>query len=232
MIDRDAMRDAYAYAEGGGLRVNFVSSLDGAATVDGRSGGLGGEDDQQLMGVLRSLADVVLVAGGTLRREGYGALRLGPENAAWRRANGRTPHPRLAIVSSSLAFAASDAIFADAPERPIVVTHAASSPDRRAALADVADVHVAGDDAVDLREAVDALAHLGHGDLLCEGGPTLFGDLLDAGLVDELCLTLGPVLVGGDGPRIVRHADEGIRRMRLVHALPSGDLVFLRYRRA
>ncbi|GLI28155.1 hypothetical protein ARHIZOSPH14_23970 [Agromyces rhizosphaerae] len=232
MIDREAMRAAYAYPDDGALRLNMITSLDGAAAIDGRSGGLGGEDDQQLMGVLRSLADVVLVAGGTLRHEGYGALRLGPENAAWRRSVGKPSHPRLAIVSSSLDFAASDPVFADAPERPIVVTHAAAPEDRHAALAEVADVLVAGDDAVDLPAAVEAIRHLGHGNVLCEGGPSLCGALLDAGLVDELCLTLGPVLVGGEESRIVTDASERARRMRLVHALPSGDLVFLRYRSA
>ncbi|WP_353807204.1 pyrimidine reductase family protein [Agromyces sp. SYSU T00194] len=232
MIDRDAMRTAYAYPDGGALRANMISSLDGAAVLDGRSGGLGGEDDQQLMGVLRAVADVVLVAGGTLRHEGYGALRLGPEHAAWRRSVGEPAHPRLAIVSSSLAFEASDPIFADAPARPVVLTHAGSPADRRAALAEVADVLVLGEDAVDLPAAVAALRRIGHGRVLCEGGPTLLGALVDAGLVDELCLTLGPVVAGGDAGRIVVHAAERARRMHLVHALPSGDLVFLRYRSA
>ena len=67
-----------AYAmERPALRVNFVASADGAATLDGRSGGLGNANDQHILGLLRQLADVLVVGAGTLRAEGYGPLVLG-----------------------------------------------------------------------------------------------------------------------------------------------------------
>jgi riboflavin biosynthesis pyrimidine reductase len=91
---------------------------------------------------------------------------------------------------------------------------------------------VCGDVAVDLGVAVDAFAAAGVPQVLCEGGPHLFGSLLEADRVDELCLSLSPTIVAGDAGRIVRGAPELDRPMRLVHAIPAGDLLLLRYERA
>ncbi|WP_395245988.1 pyrimidine reductase family protein [Agromyces sp. MMS24-K17] len=232
-VDRDALLAAYAIEDRATprVRMNFVMSLDGAVSIEGRSGGLGDEVDRLAMGVLRALADVVLVGAGTVRTEGYGGLRLGREGVAWRRAHGLPDQPRLAVVSSALELPAAHPFFAEAVTRPIVVTHAASPADRRAELAEVADVVVCGEDAVDAALLVAAFVDEGLPQVLCEGGPHLFGSLLDAGLVDELCLSLSPTLVGGDAGRIVRGASEAERRMRLVHAIPAGDLLLLRYAR-
>lgn len=232
-IDVDAMRAAYAVADRGAprLRANFIASLDGAATVDGRSGGLGDADDQRLMGVLRSLADVVVVGAGTVRAERYGALRLHDEDAAWRRRAGLVPHPPIAVVSASLRLDPASALFGDAPVRPIVVTTERADPERRAAIAEVADVYDGGADAVEAARLTGILAELGHPQMLCEGGPHLFGTLAEAGEVDELCLTLSPRLVGGDAGRILRGTPQLDERLALVHALPAGDLLFTRYAR-
>ncbi|NUT59013.1 MAG: pyrimidine reductase family protein, partial [Agromyces sp.] len=113
----------------------------------------------------------------------------------------------------------------------IVVTHAAAPADRRDPLAEVADVLVCGAASVDVREMVDALAEAGLPQVLCEGGPHLFGSLIEADRVDELCLSLSPMLVAGAAGRIVRGAPEVERSMRLVHAVPAGDLLLLRYSR-
>lgn len=213
------------------LRVNFISSLDGAATRDGRSGGLGNADDKLVFDTLRLLSDVFIVGAGTVRAEGYGGIRMGPADAAWRTAQGWAAQPPLAIVSAGLDIEPTHPAFADAPTRPIVVTHAGSPTDRRSALADVADVLVCGDDVVDPRLMLDQLAARGHSQVLCEGGPHLFGSLIEADCVDELCLTLSPVLEGGPAGRIVRGAAATPRPMRLLHALPAGDMLFLRYER-
>ncbi|MWB97740.1 pyrimidine reductase family protein [Agromyces seonyuensis] len=225
----DRMRAAYA-ADGSLLRLNFIASLDGAATLDGRSGGLGGAEDQRLMGVLRSLADVVLVGAGTVRAEGYGALRVGDEDAAWRESNGRSGHPRFAIVSGSLRLDPTSPLFVDAPTPPLVLTSEAAPRDVRAALEEVAEVVDCGRTAVEPARLLGALRERGLAHVLCEGGPHLAGSLVEAGLVDELCLTLGMTLVGGDAGRILRGAAEADRPMRLVHALPSADgaLLFVR----
>ena len=233
-LDRDRVRTEYAVRDRQTprVRMNFVASLDGAATVDGSSGGLGNDDDRLVMGVLRAMADVILVGAGTVRAEGYGGVRLSATNTRWREEHGLAPIVPLAVVSSSLDLDPWHPFFAEATVRPIVVTHAASPEPRRAALAEVADVLVCGEASVDLPLMLGALAARGMAQVLCEGGPHLFGDLLTAGLVEELCLTLSPVLVGGTAGRIVRGAAEASRWMTLAHAIPSGDYVFLRYTRA
>ena len=231
---RQELLEAYAIADRGvpTVRMNFVMSLDGAVTMEGRSGGLGDEHDRLAMQVLRTLADVVLVGAGTVRVEGYGGLQVDEADAAWRRAHGLASQPRVAVVSSRLDLGPEHPFFARAVERPIVVTHAAAPSDRRAALAEVADVLVCGDDAVDLTAMLAALAAEGLPQVLCEGGPHLFGALIEADLVGELCLSLSPKLVAGHAGRIARGAPEVERPMRLVHAIPAGDLLLLRYARA
>ncbi len=157
------------------VRLNMIASVDGATTLAGVSGGLGGPADHALFAVLRSLADVVLVAAGTVRAEGYG-----PSS---------TP---IAVVSRSLRLDW-DARFFTAPlARPILVTVAQAPPDQLARAAEVADVVIAGDRDVDLTTAMAALGDRGWRAVLAEGGPTLNGQLAAAGLLDELCLSLSP----------------------------------------
>ncbi|MFF2271311.1 pyrimidine reductase family protein [Agromyces sp. NPDC058136] len=232
-VDRAQLVDAYALPERNSpsVRMNFVMSLDGAVTLDGRSGGLGDDADRLAMDVLRSLADVVLVGAGTVRAEGYGGLGVSPEGVAWRRAHGLADEPRLAIVSASLDLEPGLPVFAEATRRPIVVTGEASDPGRRTALAAVADVLVCGETGVDPTAMRDALAAAGLPQVLCEGGPHLFASLIEVDAVDELCLSLSPLLVSGDAGRITAGGHEHARRMRLVHALPAGDLLLLRYAR-
>ncbi|NQX06692.1 pyrimidine reductase family protein [Rathayibacter sp. VKM Ac-2856] len=222
-----------AYADGAGdawLRVNFVSSIDGAVTREGVSGALGGEADLRVFDLLRRLADVVLVAAGTVRNEGYGPMVLGEEGAAARTAAGLPPHPVFAVVSGSLDLDPADRLFTEAPVRPIVVTTAASPADRRAALAEVADVLVCGEDALDVPRLREELLARGLARIHCEGGPGLLGTLLAADAVDELCLTISPSLESGDAGRIARGTATA-RDMRLAHVLAAGDTLLLRYLR-
>jgi len=241
-VDRGQLLEAYAPVQRAtpSIRMNFVASIDGAVTLDGRSGGLGDASDRLAMQAMRTVADVVLVGAGTVRAEGYGGLSVDEADAAWRRSHGLADQPRIAVVSSRLDLDPRHPFFREAVRRPIVVTHAASAELRRSALADVADVLVCGDgdgdgdgveSEVDLAEAQRALADLGLFQVLCEGGPHLFGALLDADLVDEVCLSLSPLLIGGQAGRIVQGARESARSMRLGHALPAGDLLLLRYLR-
>lgn len=213
------------------LRVNFVTSLDGAAWHDGRSGPLNDEWDQQVFAHLRRLADVVMVGAGTIRVEGYGGLRLDEQAQRWRTEHGLPPHPPLAIVSHALDLDPASEAFTDAPVRPLIITHGGAPHDRLDALAEVADLVVHGEDAVDLAAARGELAERGLPQILCEGGPTLFGALIAADAVDELDLTLSPVLESGSAGRIA-HGLQRTLPMRLQHALPGGPMLFLRYLRA
>jgi riboflavin-specific deaminase-like protein len=215
------------------VRVNFVTSLDGAVTVDGRSAGLSSVADRQLLARLRMLADVLLVGAGTVRTENYNPLRLTQEGQDWRRANGLPDNPVLAVVSNRLDLSPDLRAFADAPVRPLVITHDAAPRDRRQALAEVADVLVCGEGEVRMGEVAAALMKRGLPQILCEGGPQVFGTLLASDLVDELCLTVTPLLTGSGAGRIIAGPTIAApRRLRPVQLLQDDDgTLFMRYGR-
>jgi riboflavin biosynthesis pyrimidine reductase len=209
------------------LRVNFVSSVDGAATRDGLSGGLGDAADRRYFELLRRVADVVLVGAGTVRAEGYGPMRVSDASAAWRQANGLTAHPVFAIVSGSLDLDPGSRIFTEAPVRPVVLTTTGHDV---SAFAEVADVIETGaSERIEADAAVAALRARGLGRILCEGGPHLFGSLLAADLVDELCVTVEPTLEAGDARRIAAGVLPQPRDFALAHVLRSDSTLLLRY---
>ncbi|MGD8195953.1 pyrimidine reductase family protein [Herbiconiux sp. P18] len=216
------------------LRVNFIQSVDGSSSLAGLSGGLGAPADKTVFDILRGVADVVLVGAGTARAEGYGALTVGPDFVAWRRAQGLSDHPSMALVSGRLDLDPASDLFAEAPTRPLVFTARSAPDEARQRLASVAEVIDAGDQRVDAAAVVHELRERGLGQTLCEGGPTFFGDLIAADLVDELCLTISPVLEGGAGARIA-HATGGPtvpRHLELAHLLRAGSLLLTRWTRA
>ncbi|TDW29476.1 pyrimidine reductase family protein [Cryobacterium psychrophilum] len=211
------------------VRVNFIASIDGASTHDGLSGALNNADDKLVFDTLRMLTDVILVGAGTVRAEGYGGVRLSPADAAWRVEHGIPPQPPIAIVSGRLDLDPGHPVFTEAVVRPLVVTHAKAPVGARKALSRVADVLVCGEDAVDPVAMVLALAVRGYPQILCEGGPSLFGALLEADCVDEVCLSVSPVLEGGSADRISRGHAQATQPMILWHVFTAGDMVFLRY---
>jgi len=210
---------AYAIDAERHVRVNFVSSVDGAVTVDGRSAGLGSPGDRALFNLLRTMADVVLVGAGTVRTENYGGAKPAGDHA-----------PPIAVVSRSLDLDPAARFFTEVTTRPIVVTCAASPELLRERLSAVADLVVAGDSDVDIAAALDQLANRGLRRVLCEGGPHLLGSLAAAGRVDELCLTLAPLLAGGTAGRIVAgYLPQVVEPMHLRHVLEEDGHLFLRY---
>lgn len=224
---------AHADSDGAWLRVNFVSSIDGAATRQGLSGGLSGSADQRVFDLLRRLCDVVLVGAGTVRAEGYGPMRVDETSQRARTEAGLTAHPAFAIVSASLDLDPAAPLFQEAPERPIIVTTELSRTDAREALSEVADVVICGKERVEPRRLVDGLAARGLTRIHCEGGPHLFGDLIAADVVDELCLTISPTLEAGVAPRISAGAAPILPiGMGLAHVLRSDDTLLLRYVRS
>ncbi|GGD37018.1 hypothetical protein GCM10010915_17230 [Microbacterium faecale] len=229
-LDDEALLATYAFPDTvPWLRMNFVSSLDGAATRDGRSAGLGGDADSRVFTLLRRLADVVLVGAGTVRVEKYNEMELDEDAAAWRQRHGFAPQPTFALVSRSLDVDPSSAVFRDAPVRPIVYTVAAAPAERRERLANVADVVDAGDSDVALGQVRADLVRRGLGRIHSEGGPSLFGAGIVEGAIDELCLTLAPSLESGDGRRIADATEAAPTAFRLATLLKSGDELLLRY---
>ncbi len=229
-LSDEALLELTRMPEGGRwLRMNFISSLDGAATHEGRSGGLGDSADRRLFELLRWPADVVLLGAGTARIEGYSALRLSEDAVRRRREHGLPPHPVLALVSRSLDLDPASAMFTDAPVRPIVCTVPGAPQDRRDRLAEVADIIVTGESDVEPASLLDELAARGLQHVHSEGGPSLFGSFMDAGVVDALHLTLAPRIEGSTTRRITREGPGVPVGMRLESILRAESELLLHY---
>lgn len=216
--------------------VNMIATADGATTVGGVSGPLGGPEDKVVFGAIRGVADVIVAGAATVRAESYGPPRPSESQRRRRVARGQTPVPRLAVVTASGDLDPGLRLFAEAgdDERPIVVTCEACPPDRRAALEPVAEIIVAGDLQVDLGRALGELHRRGARVVLAEGGPSLNGQLIAADLVDEWCLSLAPVLASGSSARPAHGPErpDGPVPLRLDRLLESGGVCFFRYVRA
>jgi riboflavin biosynthesis pyrimidine reductase len=222
----------YAYPAGdrAWLRANMVESVDGAAAVDGRSGGLSGAADRAIFRVLRSQADVVVAGSGTVKDEHYRPAQksaMVPELRA-----GRAATPPIAVITSTLDLDLSSSLFTGAPPdaRTIVITTEKAPVDRRKAAAELSDVIVAGTDQVDLGEVLDTLAARGLRRVLCEGGPHLLAQFAAAGRLDELCVTVSPVLGAGDAGRILAGPTlPGGLALSLGHVLEDHGFLLCRY---
>jgi riboflavin biosynthesis pyrimidine reductase len=211
------------------LMVDMVTSLDGRATVEGRSHSLGSDADTEMLVELRTIADAVLVGPSTVRAEGYGDLAARPERRERRRAAGLAERPPAVLVTRGGSIPWEAGLFA-APEQPVVIYTGAALEPSESVVAPVT-VHRLEDPT-----AAAALAHLRaeHGVrvVLCEGGPRLLRSLLADRLVDELFLTLTPVIVADDAqPRIVTGGPlpGGPLELELRWVLRHGGELFLRY---
>ncbi|MGC0274497.1 pyrimidine reductase family protein [Pseudactinotalea sp. Z1739] len=211
------------------LRTNFVTSLDGAATHNGLTQGLNNEADHQVFHTLRMLADVVLVGAGTVRNEGYEELAVTDARADWRTAQGWPPHPVMAVVSRTLDLDPGAPLFTRAPVRPIVFTTTEAPEGPRSRLGEVADVVSAGSGSVEPGQVVAELTRRGLPQILSEGGPAWFATMIEHDAVDEMCLTLSPLLEGGDATRIVRDGRQRTSAMSLLSLLRAEDMLILRY---
>ena len=211
-----------------GLRANMIFSADGAAGFAGRAGPLSSPADHTLLVALRAYADVVLVGAGTARAENYGPVRLRAEHLAQRRELGMGDEPpTLAVVARSGRLP--DSMFGSVP--PILVTSARGRQSPQPGTEKSCEVMVCGDEQVDIAEAVRRLRERGRQRILCEGGPTLLNELVEADLVDELCVTLAPRLAGSQPLGAARQADlTAPTGLRLGHVLVGADdYLYLRY---
>ena len=191
--DDERLRQLYAPPRAPWLRVNMVSTIDGAATgASGLTGSINNPADKRVFHLLRSMADAIIVGAGTARAERYG--------------------PAVApIVLVSRAGQVPERL-QDAPDGRVLLATCADSPglsESRRLLGDE-NVVVAGEDSVDLALVRSALADRGFHHLLGEGGPQLLGAMLAAGVVDELCVTVVPQAVAGSHLRITDGAGVGV----------------------
>lgn len=211
------------------VQVNFVSSADGAAAVDELSEGLSHPADKRIFLMGRLLSDVILVGAGTARAEGYRGARVTPERAARRVALGLSEVPPIAVVTRSGELDPEGPLFTDTKVPPIVIT-TETAP--RAGLERAgAEVLVAGPTTSTSTGHSRCSASAG-----CAGSTAkavaLFADLIAADLVDQLCLTVAPLLAGAGESRIARgHPSPEPRRMELASVLVEDGFTMLRYRR-
>ena len=212
------------------VRAVMVASADGAAQAQGRAAGLSGPADTALFAVLRGHADVILAGATTVRVEGYAGDQPANARREWRRNRGMSEAPRIAVVTRTCNLDPASGLFTDTATRPIVITHRGAPGRRVAALAEVADVVTVGNGDVDSPAALDALADRGLRRVSCEGGPRLLSQVAAAGRLDELSLTISPLLVGGPALRILHGSPfDPPPQLQLTLLLEDDGFLFLRY---
>lgn len=221
------------------LRANFVATLDGAVELDGVSGGLGAPADREVFVALRAQADAVMVGASTARAENYGPAWLRADARARRTTRGQAALPSVVLVTASGHIDPSSRLFTehrdDQPDPPpvLVVTCEKAGAEGIDDLRRSATVLVCGDDEVDLVGARVALAERGLARIVCEGGPTLLGSLLGAGVLDELCLTHSPMLAGPGHPTLLGvglDPAQAPARFELTGLAEADGMLFARYR--
>jgi len=208
--------------------LNMVASVDGRASVGGRTQALGSDTDTLLLTELRALADAVLLGGGTVRAEGYGRLVGHEERVARRVAAGLAPTPDAVLISRSLDLPWDAGLFA-AADQPVLVYSGPDAPEPPDVAAPLELIRLPEPTPV---AALADLRARGVRALLCEGGPTLNRALLAAGVVDELFLTVAPLLAGdADALRIVEGESlPEAAPLSLAWVLRHDDELYLRYR--
>lgn len=226
-LDDDAVRALHAYPadlDRPWIRTNFVASIDGSVTANGKSAGLGTPADARLFGILREMCDAVLVGAGTARAENYGGVSLSAEAKARRVVGGLAPVPTIVVVTASGSIDADSRLITDTDVQPVVLTSAAADGSKVAALrsAGATVLEVSGE-SVSTDDIVATLGDLGFRRILCEGGPGLFGQLVSDGAADDLCLTISPTLVAGEAGRIAHASDASDAPMHRAHVLGDAD---------
>ncbi|MGV9713373.1 pyrimidine reductase family protein [Gordonia sp. NPDC003424] len=232
-LRRLAQHYAYPPTDRPYLRVNMVSSIDGAVTHNGKSGDLAGPGDKAIFRVLRGLADVIVVGARTATTEGYRQPKPDEVFAADRAEAGQTPAPALALVSRSLSIPDDYAPSAD-PATVVFTCRSADAARRDALTAAGATLVDCGEDTVEVDAMLDECARRGWLRLLSEGGPSLLGSFIEADAVDDLCVTTSPNLVAGDAGRIAHgRSDAALHPMRPATIVSDDDgFVFTRWTRA
>ncbi|WP_103350971.1 dihydrofolate reductase family protein [Amycolatopsis sp. CA-128772] len=225
------LEELYRYPAGPRwLAVNFVSSTDGAIAVEGRSGALSTPADRIVYRLGNDLADVVLVGAGTAMAEGFEGMRPDAATADRRRRFGLAPIAPVAVVTTGRSLPADAPVITKAAVPTLVFTSAAAPLALREAWAsNGARVFVVGAAEVPAEGVVSTLVAEGLGRIDCEGGPRLFGSLIEAGVVDEFRLTVAPFLVAGTAGRAAAGPVVEPASLELASVLTDGASVLLRY---
>lgn len=230
-LDDRELEQLYVYpADPRWVAVNFVSSTDGAVTVDGRSTSLSTAADRIVYRLGNDLADVVLLGAGTAVAEGFEGMRPDERSADRRRRFGLAPIAPVAVVTTGRSLPPDAPVITKAAVPTLVFTCAAApAPLRTAWAANGARVFVVGDEHVSAELVVETLVAEGLGRIDCEGGPRLFGSLVEAGVVDEFRLTVAPFLVAGTASRAAVGGVVDPAKLELASVLTDGSSVLLRY---
>jgi riboflavin biosynthesis pyrimidine reductase len=218
------------------VRGNMIASLDGGATDDGKAGGLAGRGDRAVFSLMRHAADVILVGASTVRIENYSGAQLPVAARQARQRRGQAEVPPIAVVTRSGDLDPSALLFTRTEVPPLILTSARTVEDTRrrlAAVAEVIDASGADPNSADPAVILKVLAERGLFRVLAEGGPLFLGSLIENGLMDELCLTVAPILVGGASKRVVTGLGPVHTKMRRAHLLADDDgYLYTRYVRA
>ena len=230
-LDDEELARLYDYPERDGtwVRANFIASIDGGATADGKTGTMAGPGDRLVFNLLRELADVIVVGAGTVRIEGYSGAHVGAAQRQRRQARGQSEVPQLAIVTKSGRLDRDMTVFTRTEVPPLVLTSSNAADETRRRVAGLCEVlDCSGGDPAKVDEAavLHALTARGMRRILTEGGPMLLGAFVERELLDELCLTIAPYLVGGLPRRIATGPGQLLTRMRCAHVL-SDDAGYL-----
>jgi riboflavin biosynthesis pyrimidine reductase len=238
-VDDRRLADFYAYPDNlqsCWVRGNMIASLDGGATDDGKAGGLAGPGDRAVFALLRHLADVIVVGAATVRIENYSGAQLPVAARQARQRRGQAEVPSIAVITRSGDLDPSARLFTRTEVPPLILTSTRTVDDTRrrlGAVADVVDASGPDPDSADAAMVLKILAERGLFRVLTEGGPLFLGNLINADLLDELCLTVAPILVGGAAKRIVTGLGHVHTKMRRTHLLADDDgYLYSRYVRA
>lgn len=221
---------AYPWPDGPWTRAMMLTTLNGAvAGSDGVSKSISSPTDRLIFEETRRLADAVLVGAGTIRAERYSPMVADPAHQQARAEDGLLPAPVVAIVSRTLDLPWQDGLFGESSQRPIVLTgvHDAASPALRAARGHADVIELPG---IDAAAMIGALRGRGLNRIVCEGGPALLAQLVEADLIDEYDIAVAPIL-SGTGQGIVSGPLTATKRLQLAQLISAEGFIFTKYLR-
>lgn len=233
------LAELYPWPDEPWLRTMMVSTFDGATVgADGRSGSISGPPDKRVFMETRRLSDAVLVGAGTIRAERYKPMRVKPEWELARVEVGLAPAPRIVVISGRLDLPWDEPMFTESALDVVVVTTRSVDSQRLEVAREFAEVWQIGDDEVDLASTVAMMHEQGFTRIVCEGGEALLDGLVRAELVDEMDLTISPVLAGAgylDDPGTealipgIAPGTDGFARFSIAHTFVDDGFTFCRF---